>query len=244
MELESKIFYSKTNPDKPQKIDYSLSGLGGSGVLSMTKGFNTAGQYCIHIRCEAGLSSLVKLVDFEGLSLWEDGNDRELKFVSFEEKDNNKKIYKKWEFTAGQLQFTENKNGLVQEREVSYSVASLSSEHRVFDPLSVVAFFHLEKLKPESENTLFIFGKQQLLKLNMETKSIGRDLKIHFKPTGMNTRWEKTLEKTEMILSEEGLIKAVSVPSPFFIGKIEMKIQGQREVTSKVLDEIVKGFQN
>ncbi len=242
MELESKIFYSDSEIKKRKRIEYSLSGMGGAGTLSMVKGLSASGQYCIYIRCRAGIKNLFNLLDFEGLSVWDSEKDGELKFVSFEERDKNKKIYKRWGFSSGQLQYTENKSGLVQEREVSYSRSGLAPEHRVFDPLSIVAFFHLEKIPPNSLSTIYILGKQQLLKLSLETIPAGEELKVLFKADGMSPLWGKALEKTEITLSKEGHIKEVSVPAPMFIGKVEMKMNICEDIARETIDEVLTSF--
>lgn len=239
MELESKIFIQKKNNLKPERAIYRLEGMGGAGSLVLTKGFSSKGVYCIDLKCEAGIKNLVKLFNFEAKSFWEKHNDGTLRFVCFEENDLVKNIYKKWEFNAGQLQYSENKKGVTQEREISYSVAGLKPEHRAFDPLSVVALLSFENIQDGQTLEIFLFGKQQLLKLELQISKTNNLNKGVLKPVlGLNPRWEKTLVNTEITLTADGQIEEIAVPSPLHFGKIHMKIDSREVVSTEEIDRL------
>lgn len=243
MELESKLYYSPEHDNKTEQFFYNLSGMGGIGTLVLTKGFNDQDQYCIHIKCEGGIKNIVTLFDFEGLSVWEKANPKELTFVSFEEIEHTKEIYKKWEFYDGHLQFLENKKGLVQEREVSYSVPRVSPENRIYDPLSVVAYFNFEKIEPNQVKTLFLLGKQQILQTEVMAKRLKERIKLNIKPiSGANLKWEKVLSKTDIYLTEEGHIEEIIAPTFLPFGELRMQISEKKEVDKKEIKKILKAF--
>ncbi len=240
MELESKIFIQKKGNLKPERSSYKLEGLGGTGKLVLTKGFDSTGLYCIDLKCEAGIKKFLKLFNFEAKSFWEKQPDGTLRFVSFEEKDLVKNIYKKWEFSSNQLQYSENKKGVTQEREISYSVAGLKPEHRAFDPLSVVALLSFENVQDGQTLEIFLFGKQQLLKLELQISKVENMNRAVLKPVqGLNPKWEKTLLNTEISLTAEGQIEEIIVPSPLHFGKIHMILEKRDNISTSELDQII-----
>ena len=230
MELKSTL--TKIQWPENKEFNYKLSGLGGTGELSLTFGTIDQEKYFVHVKCTAKVSFLASF-HFEGLSSWEKSPDG-FDFISYEERDFSKNIHKKWEMLVDGLNYIENKKGLVLEREVQYfnTPASVST---VFDPISAVTLALMEN----PNRDVNIFGKQRILQLKTEKKN--NLLKIETLE-GLNPTWTKILGNSQIVLSGKNLIEEIEVPSPIQIGKIKMKFDNEKESSEKSIQEKLKSF--
>lgn len=210
---------------------YKLSGLGGSGDLTITYGKNED-TYTVHLKCTAKVSFLASF-HFEGLTTWEktpSGFD----FISYEEKDFSKNIHKKWEMLADGLNYIENKKGLVLEREVQYfnTPASVST---IFDPISAATVALMEN----PNRDVNIFGKQRILQLRARKE--GEELKIETSE-GLNPTWTKVLSNSHIILNKDNRIEEIEIPSPIQIGKIKMVFSEEKSVGIHEMAQKIESF--
>ncbi|MES2768429.1 MAG: hypothetical protein V4596_04720 [Bdellovibrionota bacterium] len=229
MKLKSKL--TKIAWPENKEFNYKLSGLGGSGELSLTFGV-IADQYSVHVKCTAKVSILASF-HFEGLSVWEK-TDEGFDFLTYEEKDFSKNIHKKWEMLADGLNYIENKKGLVLEREVQYfnTPENIST---IFDPISAATVALIEN----PNRDVNIFGKQRILQL--KTQKQGNELKIETLE-GLNPTWMKILSGSQIILSDENIIQETEVPSPIQIGKLKMKFSEEKSVNEQSIASKITEF--
>jgi hypothetical protein len=222
-----------TNIQWPEnkEFNYKLSGLGGSGDLQLTYGTNGE-TYTVHMKCTAKVSFLASF-HFEGLTTWEKTKNG-FDFVSYEEKDFAKNIYKKWEMLADGLNYIENKRGLVLEREVQYfnTPASVST---IFDPISAATLAIMEN----PNRDVNIFGKQRILQLTARKE--GNSLKVET-VDGLNPTWTKTLANSSIILNSENRIQEIEIPSPIQIGKIRMTFLNEKDIDENSLNAKIEEF--
>lgn len=225
MELQSKV----TNihwPDNTE-FNYSLSGLGGSGHLTLTFGKTENDIYVVHAKCEAKLSFLASY-HFEAQSNWEE-NAGVFEFLTYEEKDFTKSIFKKWEMLVDGFNYLENKKGLILEREIQY-INPPENSSQVFDPLSAVTLAVMEN----PTRNINIFGKQRILQI--KTEKI--DGKLVVSPIdGISSTWTRILSSSRIQLDSKNLISGAEVPSPLQIGKIRMAFESSKQIDVKTLSE-------
>ncbi len=218
MELQSKV----TNIQWPENTEYnySLSGLGGSGTLSLLFCKTESENYVVHVKCEAKLSFLAAY-HFEAQSTWEK-NGEAFDFLSYEEKDFTKSIFKKWEMLVDGFNYIENKKGLVLEREIQYMNPSQNTS-QVFDPLSAVTLALMES----PSRQVNIFGKQSILQLQT---TIEND-RLQVKPLdGVSSTWTRILASAKIYLDSDNVISEAEIPSPIQIGKIRMKRESSQDL--------------
>lgn len=214
-----------------KEINYSLSGLGGTGEVNLSYGILDKETYVVHVKATAKVSFLASF-HFEGLTTWEK-TENGFDFVSYEEKDFSKNIYKKWEMLADGLNYIENKKGLVLEREVQYF--NTPENAVIFDPISAATLALLEN----PNRDINIFGKQRILQL--KTQKTNGELKIEAMD-GLNPTWTKTLGNSHILLSDKNFISEVEIPSPIQIGKIKMKFSGEKYFDESYLNSKIETF--
>jgi hypothetical protein len=214
-----------------KEFNYSLSGLGGSGEVSLSFGTRDQEEYIVHVKVTAKVSFLASF-HFEGLTIWEK-TETGFGFVSYEEKDFSKNIHKKWEMLADGLNYIENKKGLVLEREVQYF--NTPEDAIIFDPISAATLALLEN----PNRNINIFGKQRLLQL--KTQKVDGELKIETMD-GLNPTWTKILGNAHILLNDKNFIEEVEIPSPIQIGKIKMKFANEKSFDEKNLNSKIENF--
>jgi len=229
VKLKSKLT-KITWPENKEYI-YKLSGLGGSGELSLTFGV-IDDQYSVHVKCTAKVSFLASF-HFEGLSVWEKTNDG-FDFLTYEEKDFSKNIHKKWEMLADGLNYIENKKGLILEREVQYfnTPENIST---IFDPISAATVALMEN----PNRDVNIFGKQRILQL--KSRKEGSSLIVE-PVEGLNPTWNKILSNSSLTLSDKNLIQELEIPSPIQIGKLKMTYSEEKPISPSDLESKIENF--
>lgn len=230
MKLKSKL--PKIAWPENKEFQYKLSGLGGSGDLSLTFGALENDTYVVYLKCTAKVSFLASF-HFEGLSTWEKTSEG-FDFVSYEEKDFSKNIHKKWEMLADGLNYIENKKGLVLEREVQY-FNTPENISQIFDPISAATVALMEN----PTRDVNIFGKQRILQLKAQKQ--GNELKIETLE-GLNPTWTKILSSSQILLNSENIIQEIEIPSPIQIGKIKMKFSDIKNTDPDAIEHNIKIF--
>lgn len=216
-----------------KEFNYSLSGLGGSGEMSLVFGTTDNEKYLVHVKAIAKVPFLMEF-HFEGLATWEKV-DSGFDFISYEEKDFSKDIYKKWEMLADGLNYIENKKGLILEREVQYF--NTPKDAIIFDPISAASVALLEN----PNRDINIFGKQRVL--HLKTQKINNELKIEMME-GLSPTWTKILGNSHILLDENNIINEIEIPSPIQIGKIKMKFANEKSIDSKYLESKIESFKS
>jgi len=232
VELQSKV----TNIQWPENTEYnySLSGLGGSGTLCLTFGKTEEENYVVHVVCQAKLSFLASY-HFEAQSTWEKTDDT-FEFISYEEKDFTKSIFKKWEMLVDGFNYIENKKGLILEREIQY-MNPPENASKVFDPLSAVTLALMEN----PSRDVNIFGKQRILQIKTQKEND----RLNVEPIdGISTTWTRILSSSRINLDSQNIIKEAEIPSPIQIGKIKMKFESKKVINSEDLKNRIFPFEN